>query len=560
MSKNRRDFFKRVGSLSAGLVVGQKAMAQEKPHDMQQMKHMQPSQARPSKKAVKIQTEAPKGQYVPVETPDVPTLPWKMVDGVKEFHLIAEPVRTEFVPGKIVDAWGYNGSVPGPTIEANEGEPVRVIFDNHLPEMTTVHWHGFEVPLAMDGVPGLGQDPVMPGGRFVYDFTLHQHGTFFYHSHFAMQEMMGMIGLFILHSKEAYQPKVHRDFGLVLQEWALLPNNTVPNTLGMEFNWLTINGKAGPATTPMLVRLGERVRLRIVNLGMDHHPMHLHGNTWVVTGTEGGRVPEAAWTPGNTEIVGVAQARNMEFEAKFVGDWMLHCHLPHHMMNQMVSMVGPMSHGGSGMHTGMSMENGMGMLRDGGALDESFGPSFGRDIGESARMERAVTHLVGFSAAKEPQTPPQSQGQQKQDPQMKGHEGHQMKEGDVMYPVDDPAKKEIPGYPQDMWMDTSQWVPDKPEFHGLRPTWDRAMAGMMTLVRVLPPDLYDKIMELKKQEPQEEKKPAEQGRKKVKDPVCGMEVDPKSAAAKATYKDKTYYFCSVADKEQFEKAPEKYVK
>lgn len=515
MGNNRRSFFRHMGSLGAGLVVGQKALtAQEKPHDMQQMKQMQPSQAQPAKKAVKIQAEAPKGQQMPVETPDVPTLPWKMVDGVKEFHLVAEPVRTEFVPGKIVDAWGYNGSVPGPTIEANEGEPVRVIFDNHLPEMTTVHWHGFEVPLAMDGVPGLGQDPVMPGGRFIYEFTLHQHGTFFYHSHFAMQEMMGMIGLFILHPKEAYQPKVHRDFGLVLQEWALLPNNTVPNTLGMEFNWLTINGKAGPATTPMLVRLGERVRLRIVNLGMDHHPMHLHGNTWVVTGTEGGRVPEAAWTPGNTEIVGVAQARNMEFEAKFVGDWMLHCHLPHHMMNQMVSMVGPLSHGGHGMHTGMSMENGMGMLRDGGALDESFGPSFGRDIGESARMERATTHLVGSPIAaqqprNEPQTPTQTQAHQGH--QMKGHEGHQMpgQQGDVMYPMDDPEKKQVPGYPQDMWMDTSQWVVNKPEFHGLRPTWDRVMAGMMTLVRVLPPDLYDKIMELKKQEPQEEKKPAE---------------------------------------------------
>ena len=191
-----------------------------------------------------------------METPDVPTLPWKMVDGAKEFHLVAEPVRTEFVPGRVVDAWGYNGSMPGPTIEANEGERVRVVFENHLPEMTTVHWHGLEVPMAMDGVPGLGQDPVMPGGRFVYEFTLHQHGTFFYHSHFAMQEMAGMIGMFILHPKKSYEPQVQRDFGLILQEWALLPNNTVPNTLAMEFNWLTINGKAGPACTPMLVRLG----------------------------------------------------------------------------------------------------------------------------------------------------------------------------------------------------------------------------------------------------------------------------------------------------------------
>ncbi len=510
MSKNRREFFRRIGSMSAGMVVGKQVLeGQENPH-AQHLQHTQHSQSKPSTRVVNARTEAVKGQPLPVETPDIPTLPWKMVDGVKEFHLIAEPVRTEFVPGRVVDAWGYNGSVPGPTIEVNEGDRVRVIFENRLPEMTAVHWHGFEVPMEMDGVPGLGQDPVLPGGQFIYEFTLHQHGTFFYHSHFAMQEMAGMIGLFILHPKDPYQPEVHRDFGLVLQEWALLPNNTVPNTLAMEFNWLTINGKAGPACTPMLVRLGERVRLRIVNLGMDHHPMHLHGNTWAVTGTEGGRVPEAAWTPGNTEIVGVAQARTMEFEAKYVGDWMLHCHLPHHMMNQMVSMVGPISHVGHGMHTGMSMENGMGMLRDGDALAEDFGPSFGRNIGESARRERAVTHLVGSPiAAQEPGKELSAQRQGHEGHKMQGHEGHQMPGGDVMYPVDDPVKKQVPGYPQDMWMDMSPLVPDKPEFHGLRPTWDRAMMGMMTLVRVLPPDLYDKIMELKKENQQEGKKSTE---------------------------------------------------
>src|SRR2546426_5489121 len=513
MSKNRRDFFRRIGSMSAGLVAGTKALeAQENSH-AQHLQHLQHSQTQPSRKELKIQSETVKGQNIPVGTPDLPKLPWKMVDGAKEFHLVAEHVRTEFVPGRVVDAWGYNGSVPGPTIEANEGDRIRVIFENQLPEMTAVHWHGFEVPMEMDGVPGLGQDPVMPRGKYVYEFTLHQHGTFFYHSHFAMQEMAGMIGLFILHPQEAYQPKVHRDFGLILQEWALLPNNTVPNTLSMEFNWLTINGKSGPACTPMLVRLGERVRLRIVNLGMDHHPMHLHGNTWVVTGTEGGRIPEAAWIPGNTELVGVAQARTMEFEAKYVGDWMLHCHLPHHMMNQMVSMVGPISHLGHGMHTGMSMENGMGMLRDGDAMSEDFGPSFGRDIGDSARRERPVTHLVGSPvAAPQPVDDPSSQQPQTrghQGHQVQGHEGHQTHGGDDMYPVDDPVKKQVPGYPQDMWMDTSQWVRDKPELYGLRPTWDRAMTGMMTLVRVLSPDLYDKIMEMKQQESQEEKKPAE---------------------------------------------------
>ncbi|MBI3693438.1 MAG: copper oxidase [Acidobacteria bacterium] len=427
------------------------------------------------------------GDFLPVETPDLPKLPYRMVDGVKEFQLIAEPVTTEFLPAnqwsapRFVDAWGYNGSVPGPAIEVHQGDRVRIVFENRLPEMTAVHWHGLEVPMEMDGVPGIGQDPVMPGGRYVYEFTVHQHGTFFYHSHFPMQEMLGMIGLFIIHPKEPYRPKVDRDFAWILQEWAILPNNTVPNTLSMEFNWLTLNGKAGPATTPVLAKQGERVRLRFVNLGMDHHPMHLHGNTWVVTGTEGGRIPESAWEPGNTVLVGVAQARTVEFEAKYIGDWMLHCHLPHHMMNQMVSMVGPMSHAGHGVHTGLGMQEGMGIVRRGSALSEELGPGLGRGLGETANRERPTTILVG----------------QAQDAQQ-DHAQHEHGAQDKM----------VPGFPQDMWMTMDDEVA-KPETYGLRPTWTGAMMGMMTLVRVLPPALYDKIMELKKQEPKE-KKPAGQ--------------------------------------------------
>ncbi|MDP6582481.1 MAG: copper oxidase, partial [Vicinamibacterales bacterium] len=266
-------------------------------------------------------------QPVAVQTPDVPTPPYELDGGVKVFHLVAEPVRTEFVPGRTVDAWGFNGSMPGPTVEVNQGDRVRFVVENRLPELFSIHWHGLEVPIALDGVPGVTQDPTPPGGRFTYEFTSHQHGTFFYHSHMAMQEMMGMIGLFVIHPTDPYRPHVDRDFGLVFQEWAILPNNTVPNTLSMEFNWLTINGKAGPATTPLLVREGERVRIRLVNMGMDHHPIHLHGHTFYTVATEGGRVPEAAWQPGNTELVGVAQARDVEFEATHLGDWMLHCHL-----------------------------------------------------------------------------------------------------------------------------------------------------------------------------------------------------------------------------------------
>jgi manganese oxidase len=387
MSRNRRDFFARALAGGAALWASPARAQQSSP---------------------------------PVETPDVPHLEPRLVDGVKEFHLVAEPVRAELIPGRVVDGWGYNGSIPGPTIQVNEGDRVRVIFENHLPEMTAIHWHGFEVPMTMDGSVGLGQNPIQPGERFVYEFTLNQNGTLFYHSHFAMQEMMGMLGLFVVHPKTAYTPKVNHDFGILLQEWAILPNNTVPNTMAMEFNWVTFNGRAGPDTTPMLVKQGERVRIRIVNLGMDHHPIHLHGNQFVVTGTEGGRKPESLWFPENTVLVGVAQARNIEFDAKYIGDWMLHCHLPHHMMNQMVSMVGPIS-----------------------------------------KESPHATHTQNF------------------------------------YPVDDPAKKKVPGYPQDMWM-TMDGLYQKPETYGLPQGWTGAMMGMMTLIRVLPPDLFDKIQELKR--------------------------------------------------------------
>src|SRR5436309_861951 len=290
-----------------------------------------------------LEDPLPGGPPLPVATPDLPKLPWTHDGEVKVFHLTCEVVRSRFVPWREFNTWGYNGSTPGPTVEVTEGDRVRFLDENRLPEPTSLHWHGLEVPHAMDGAEGINQDLIPPGGKFVYEFTLHQHGTFFYHSHRPMQQMMGMVGLIVIHPRQPYEPRVDRDFAWVLQGWAVLPGNPTPNTLAMEFNWLTMNGKAGPAATPVLCRLGERVRLRFVNLGMDHHPMHLHGHTWVVTGTEGGRVPAAAWTPGNTEVVGVAQARTMELVANNPGDWMLHCHLPHHMMNAMASMVGPLT-------------------------------------------------------------------------------------------------------------------------------------------------------------------------------------------------------------------------
>ena len=348
MSANRREFLKKSGLIGAGMLTsGGIVSAQHQGHMHQQPPTPAPPKKEEAPRAQKQTTSreaampSPAQTNAVIETPDVPKLPFTVDNGVKVFHLSAEVVKTSLLPGmKEMAGWGYNGSLPGPTIEANEGDRVRVVLHNKLPEPTSIHWHGIEVPPDMDGVPFISQPMIEPGAMFTYEFTLHQNGTFFYHSHGAMQEMMGMIGLFVIHPKTPHAPYCHKDFGLILQEFALLPNNPVPNTMAMEFNWLTINGKAGPATTPMIVRQGERVRLRIVNLGMDHHPMHIHGHQFYVTGTEGGRIPETAWYRGNTVLVGVAQARDVEFEAVYPGNWMFHCHLPHHMMNNMVSMVG----------------------------------------------------------------------------------------------------------------------------------------------------------------------------------------------------------------------------
>ena len=476
--KNRRDFLRNTFGVGATLAAAPRlfAAAQANGADMD-MDHMSHSALRGSR-------------IVSVETPDVPELPWRMAGGAKEFHLIAEPVKQELVPGKIVNLWGYNGSAPGPTIQVNQGDRVRIIVDNHLPEATSMHWHGFEIPIDMDGAPGSSQDPIPPGGRFVYEFTLHQAGTFFYHSHMAMQEMMGMIGAFIMYPKKAYDPPVDKDFAIILQDFAILPNNPIPNSMNMEFNWLTFNGKAGPATTPLIVRLNDRVRMRFINLGMDHHPIHLHGHTFVVTGTEGGRQPKTTWGPKNTVLVGVAQAADVEFVANNPGDWMIHCHLPHHMMNQMSSVVGPMTRGSNGMPAGLGMEEGMGVLRDGRATSEGQGPSLGRGMGVGSTRDQTLGNGP-LSAQTAKQSMDDMPGMQ--------HERMQMAAPEVAKDANS-----VPGFPQDAFMEGPAMAMDKmvekPENYGLRPGWSGFMQGMMTFLRVLPPDMYDKVMALREQQ------------------------------------------------------------
>jgi FtsP/CotA-like multicopper oxidase with cupredoxin domain len=275
----------------------------------------------------------------PVVTPNGATLPWKAVDGVKVFHLVAEEVRHEFAPGLVGRCWGYNGRVHGPTIEAVEGDRVRIYVTNRLPAPTSVHWHGLHVPNGMDGVSGLTQRAIQPGETFRYEFALSQHGTFMYHSHHdeMVQMAMGLMGLFVVHPRDPAGPPPDRDFAILLSEWRIPPGVERPDPLEMiDFNVLTFNGKVFPATEPLVVRRGERVRIRIGNLSAtDHHPIHLHGHSFRVVETDGGTIPEAGRWPETTVLVPVGSTRTVEFVASNPGDWALHCHMTHHTMNQM---------------------------------------------------------------------------------------------------------------------------------------------------------------------------------------------------------------------------------
>jgi manganese oxidase len=276
--------------------------------------------------------------YVPVVTPNGSTLPFTMKDGVKEFRLTAEPVKREFAPGMIVNAWGYNGSTPGPTIEAVEGDRVRFYVTNRLPERTSVHWHGILLPNGMDGVAGLNQPHIEPGETYLYEFTLKQHGVFMYHPHSdeMVQMAMGMMGFFVIHPKVPETPRVDRHFLVMLNEWKIEPGTATPDPSTMtDFNIFSFNSRVWPGTDPWVVKKGERVRFSFGNLSMDSHPIHVHGYDFEEVGTDGGDVPRSARRPQTTVDVPVGTTRTVEMVANVEGDWAFHCHKSHHTMNAM---------------------------------------------------------------------------------------------------------------------------------------------------------------------------------------------------------------------------------
>ncbi|MFA6264230.1 MAG: copper oxidase [Pseudolabrys sp.] len=277
-------------------------------------------------------------EFHPVVTLNGWSLPWRMNGDWKEFHLVAEPVQREFAPGMTARLWGYNGQSPGPTIECVEGDKLRIFVTNKLPEHTTVHWHGMILPNGMDGVGGLTQPHIKPGQTFVYEFVARRSGTFMYHPHAdeMVQMAMGMMGFFVVHPKDPAFNKVDRDFVFLMSSYDIEPGTSLPKVMTMtDFNLWTWNSRVFPGIDPLVVRKGDRVRIRVGNLTMTNHPIHMHGPHFEVTGTDGGWVRESARWPEVTTDIPVGGMRAIEFVADEPGDWAIHCHKSHHTMNAM---------------------------------------------------------------------------------------------------------------------------------------------------------------------------------------------------------------------------------
>ncbi len=375
---------------------------------------------------------------VPFSQPDVPRLPWKMVDGVKEFHLTLEYVRRELLPGKWMDLLGANGSCPGPYVEVTQGDTVRMVVHNHLSEPTSVHWHGAELPNNMDGVPGVTQDLIEPGEDFVYQFRVHQAGTFFWHAHIPFQEPLGTVGYFIIHPHIAWDPPVDRDFGLNFMNFSIAPNNTVatpfpmhPGIIGANmWNWHIINGRSAPYTTPLVCKLGERVRIRIFNFSINWpHAIHMHGTNFWITGHEGARQPVSAWQNRNTETIHIAQTSDLEFIATDPGDWVMHCHMAMHMVNHPT-------------------------------------PQYGPRIREGVSVARYKANLDDRPPVKFPHTDP-------------GFLNPSFPRG---------------RYSKDYTPEEVIKINSKREVRGMRHNWFTDIEGLFTVVRILPEDLYEQVM------------------------------------------------------------------
>ncbi len=286
----------------------------------------------------------------------------QIVDGVKVFHLNLEVIQWSILKDRPVNAYAVNRQVPGPRIELEQGDHVRFVVTNHLPEATTLHWHGLIVPNAMDGPALLTQSPIAPGASYTYDYVVAQVGTYFYHSHDHpdRQQSLGLYGALIvrathnpenlqrlaalhLPSEEVTAPadpakevKADHEYTILLQEWLARDGITYPamNMEGGLPNYFTINGKAYPATDTVTMKLGETIKIRFIGSNTNFiHPMHIHGGPFTVVARDGVDLPKDAQFQADTVNVGPGQRYDVIWTARKPGRWLVHCHIPHHTTN-----------------------------------------------------------------------------------------------------------------------------------------------------------------------------------------------------------------------------------
>ncbi|MBI4307316.1 MAG: multicopper oxidase domain-containing protein [Chloroflexi bacterium] len=265
---------------------------------------------------------------------------------VVSYELVARKAQWEVTRGVVADAVTYNGTVPGPVLRVTEGDTLKVVLKNELDQDTSIHWHGVHVPSAMDGVPGVTQQPVRPGETFTYEFVASHAGTFIYHPHTKSVAQIdnGLYGALIIDPRESPDPRFDREFIMVLGAWQIgrgadmQPQGGM--AMAMDYNYFTINGRAYPAIEPWTVKKGDKVRVRIINISNLAHPMHLHGHDFKVVAKDGETIPSERQQVVNTVTVNAGETYDIVFIANNLGNWVFHCHELHHTENNGVEPGG----------------------------------------------------------------------------------------------------------------------------------------------------------------------------------------------------------------------------
>ena len=248
--------------------------------------------------------------------------PTILPDGTKQFELTTAITTWEVSPGKVVDAMTYNGTVPGPTIKVDPSDHVRIILHNHLPQSTSIHFHGLTVPNAMDGVTYATQDPVKSGEDFTYEWTVQstpQVGM--YHSHHNAVEQVpdGLAGAILVG-----EMPVPAGVTVSQEQTMMLDDSGVIS--------YAINGKSFPATAPIVANQGDWVEVHYLNEGTQIHPMHLHGMSQLVIAKDG--FPVATPQEEDTVTVAPGERYTVLVHATEPGTWVWHCHILPHAENE----------------------------------------------------------------------------------------------------------------------------------------------------------------------------------------------------------------------------------